>query len=385
MDRLDSLRRRSALVRTGCTLILAAGGAQALYTGIARPEQFAGTLHWAFKWGLAYAVLVASYVLAERGAQPDLSLRRIALLAVQSLAVLYLIWLYPSFLVASMIVVIAWQIAWAASLRAALFAGGALAGGLVVQKCVGQTDSMSLIVLLSACGFQLFAISAAHLARSEAEARDRLARTNDELRATHALLTESARMSERLQISRDLHDILGHNLTTLAIHLDVASRMAEGPAAKHLADARDVASGLLNEVRAIVAQVKVQPVDLRATLQSLTEGLVGVRVHLDLPDDLSAMDPARADAILRCVQELITNALRHAEARELVITLEQATDGTARIQARDDGRGGAFQEGQGLTGMRQRFEALGGSLSITTSQGRGFRVTGAIPAMGSMS
>lgn len=366
-------------------LILAAGGAQALYTGIVRPEQFASSPQWAFKWGLAYAVLVASYALAERGAEPNLSLRRIVLFAVQSLAVLYLIWLYPSFLVASMIVVIAWQVAWAASLRAALFAGGALAGGLVIQKCVGQTDSMSLIVLLSACGFQLFAISAAHLARSEAEARDRLARTNDELRATHALLTESARMSERLQISRDLHDILGHNLTTLAIHLDVASRMAEGPAAKHLADARDVASGLLNEVRAIVAQVKVQPVDLRATLQSLTEGLVGVRVHLDLPDDLSAMDPARADAILRCVQELITNALRHAEARELVITLEQATDGTARIQARDDGRGGAFQEGQGLTGMRQRFEALGGSLSITTSQGRGFRVTGAIPAMSGLS
>jgi signal transduction histidine kinase len=384
MDGIDSLSRRSMLVRIGCALMLVAGGAQALFAGAFQPEQFAATPYWAWKWGLAYAVLVAAYLLAERERLPGLTRHRIGMLLMQSLAVLYLVWLYPSFLVTSMTVVIAWQIAWVASLRMALLACGALAAALVAQKCVDQTGSMSVIVLLSACGFQLFAISAAHLARNEAAARDRLARTNDELRAAQTLLTETARMSERLQISRDLHDVLGHNLTTLAIHLDVATRMVEGPAAEHLACARDVAGVLLNEVRDVVSQVKVQPVDLRATLVSLSKGLVGLNVRLQLPDDLSAMDPARADAILRCVQELITNALRHAHARELVVTLEQALDGTATIVACDDGRGGAFEAGQGLNGMRQRFEALGGSLFVESSQGEGFRVTGAIPAAGAL-
>jgi signal transduction histidine kinase len=294
----------------------------------------------------------------------------------------YLVWLYPSFLVTILIVVVAWQVAWAAPLRVALAAAAALALGMVLVKCADQTGAMSLVVLLTACGFQLFAVAAAHLARSEAEARLELARANAELTATHALLTESARMGERLRISRDLHDVLGHNLTTLQLHLDVASRLADGPAAQHLTHARDVAGALLGEVRAVVAQVRVEPVDLRATLMALTEGLSGLSVRLELPDDLDALDPARADAVLRCVQELITNALRHADARELVVALSQGPEGALVLAARDDGKGGPFVEGQGLTGMRERFEALGGSLKVVTAAGAGFAVEGAIPAVG---
>ncbi len=79
-------------------------------------------------------------------------------------------------------------------------------------------------------------------------------------------------MSERLNISRDLHDILGHSLTTLTIHLDVAARLASGQAAEHVQCAREVAGALLAEVRAIVNRVRVDPVDLRATLLALWKG-----------------------------------------------------------------------------------------------------------------
>jgi signal transduction histidine kinase len=130
-----------------------------------------------------------------------------------------------------------------------------------------------------------------------------------------ALMTENARMSERLSISRDLHDILGHSLTTLTIHLDVAGRLASGQAAEHVQCAREVAGALLAEVRTIVNRVRVDPVDLRATLLALTEGAVGLEVELSLPEDLWDLDPARADAIVRCVQEAITNTLRHAQAK----------------------------------------------------------------------
>ena len=146
--------------------------------------------------------------------------------------------------------------------------------------------------------------------------------------------------------------------------------------------ARDVAGALLTEVRTIVNRVRVDPVDLRATLLALTEGAVGLEVELSLPEELWDLDPARADAIVRCVQEAITNTLRHAQAKQLVIELEQAVDGSIRIAIRDDGCGGRFVEGGGLAGMRERFGSLGGELSIASGSGQGFSIRGAIPAAG---
>jgi signal transduction histidine kinase len=142
---------------------------------------------------------------------------------------------------------------------------------------------------------------------------------------------------------------------------------------------------LLHEVRGVVSQVRVQPPALRATLLSLTENLPGLRVALSLPDDLTALDPARADAILRCVQELITNTLRHAQATALSIDIQQSASGALSIAAHDDGRGAEVVEGQGLAGMRLRFEALGGSLAVACAPGEGFRVHGKIPALGAVS
>jgi len=295
------------------------------------------------------------------------------------------VWLYPNFLVTALLVVVAWQIAWSTTLRNAIAAVVAQSAALAAMKCVDQADGMSLLVLMSTCGFELFAVSAAHLARSEATARHSLAKANAELRATHAMLGQNARMTERLRISRDLHDVLGHNLTSLAVHLDVASRTAQGAGVEHVRCARAIAGTLLAEVRGVVSQIRVQPVDLRATLLSLTEGLPDLRVDLVLPDDLTALDPARADAILRCVQELITNTLRHAQAQALSIEIRQSTDGALSIAASDDGRGGEVIEGHGLAGMRERFEALGGSLAVACGPGRGFSVQAQIPGLGAVS
>jgi signal transduction histidine kinase len=376
------LRRTRALVRLGGVLMILTAGAWAAYSGLTRPEQFARTPWWALPWGLVFAGFAGACAISEGLADRPLDRVRAGLLAVQAAAALFLVWLFPSFLITTLLVVAAWQIAWATPLRTALIATAAIAAGTVLLKCVDQTGEMSLMVLLATAAFQLFAVSAAHLARSEAAAREELARANAELKATHVLLTESARMSERLQISRDLHDVMGHHLTTLHLHLDVASRVADGQAAQHLACARDVAGTLLGEVRDVVARVRVQPVDLRETLVALTRDLAGLDVRLELPDDLSAMDPARADALLRCVQELITNTLRHARARALVVMIAQGVDGAVTLSAHDDGCGGTFVEGQGLAGMRERFEALGGRLAVSGAAGQGLRIEGAIPAAG---
>jgi signal transduction histidine kinase len=101
-------------------------------------------------------------------------------------------------------------------------------------------------------GFQLFAAASSMLARKEQAAREKLADANTELHATRALLAESSRASERLRISRDLHDTLGHHLTALSLQLDVASRVSEGKAADHVRQAHAITRLLLADVRDVV-------------------------------------------------------------------------------------------------------------------------------------
>jgi signal transduction histidine kinase len=371
----------SVLVHIGCVLMIAAAGMRAAFAALFESEKLGLSGQWPVLWFTGYAVLVIAYALATRP-QVSRSLRT-RLLVAQSVSVLYLVWLYPNFLVTALLVVVAWQIAWSTTLQRAIIAVLAQSLALALMKCTDQAASMSLVVLISTCGFELFALSAAHLARSEAQAREHLMRANAELRATHALLAESTRMAERLKISRDLHDVIGHSLTSLTVHLDVAGRLTRGGGVEHIRCARQLAGALLSEVRDVVSQIRVQPVDLRATLRSLTEGLVALRVNLVIPDDLTALDAVRADAILRCVQELITNTLRHAQAGELHVEIQQSDAGGVVIRAQDDGRGGANVEGHGLAGMRERFESLGGKLSFSSAPGRGFSVHGYIPAAAS--
>jgi signal transduction histidine kinase len=380
------LLRRDKHLRLACLLMVLAIGLYATYAGLFEPKLFENSPHWAVNWAAGYACFVAAYVIATLSDMTNYRRTLVASLAIQSAMALLLVWLYPSFIVTCLLVVVAWQIAWTASLRTALAAAALQAVALAVMKCTTEASaSFPLLVLIVAIGFQVFAISAAHLARSEARAHDELSRLNKELRAAQALMSENVRMTERLRISRDLHDILGHSLTTLTIHLDVACRLTSGQAAEHVQCARDVAGTLLAEVRTLVTRVRVEPLDLRATLLALTENAVGLEVQLRLPDDLWGLDPPRADAIVRCVQEVITNTLRHARASRLIIELHQPVDGSVRITTRDDGCGGSFVEGEGLTGMRERFGRLGGNLSIASPPGQGFSIRGAIPAMGSYS
>jgi signal transduction histidine kinase len=95
---------------------------------------------------------------------------------------------------------------------------------------------------------------------------------------------------------------------------------------------------------------------------------------------VSISDPAQAEAIVRCVQEAITNAIRHARAEALAIELKRDGQGPVVITAEDNGRGGPFRMGHGLTGMRERFELLGGSLAVSSTAGAGFALRATLPA-----
>jgi signal transduction histidine kinase len=230
-------------------------------------------------------------------------------------------------------------------------------------------------------GFMLFAAASSFLVRSETAAREELAAANAELLRTRAQLAETSRIEERLRISRDLHDTLGHHLTALSLQLDVASRLSERDVAEHVSRAHAITRLLLSDVRDVVSQLREtsQP-DLAQAIRALV-GMesAGLAIHLDLPDTLSVDDRSRSEALLRCVQEIVTNATRHAQARNLWIRLETRPDGIV-LHARDDGRGAdSVVLGHGLTGMRERFEQYSGRIEFNSGRGTGFEIRGFLP------
>ena len=233
---------------------------------------------------------------------------------------------------------------------------------------------------LAMAGFQAFAVTSSYLALRETRASERLARANAELQAAQALLAEKSRSEERLRISRDLHDTLGHHLTALSLQLDVASRLSDGKAAEHVRQAHAITRLLLSDVRDVVGTLReTRPRDLAQAIRALGDGADGLSIHIDLPDVLHVEDGERADALLRCVQEIITNAVRHAQARNLWIRIEPRVDGIA-LDAHDDGRGAPqLSLGHGLTGMRERFAVFAGSVEFNTRPDTGFEVRGFMP------
>ena len=216
-----------------------------------------------------------------------------------------------------------------------------------------------------------------------------------------------------MRISRDLHDTLGHHLTALSLQLDVASRLSEGKAAEHIRQAHAITRLLLGDVRDVVSQLReTGGLDLVQAIRCLAShrpaaaghsdrpadaghydrpadaghydrpadaGHYDVTIHLDLPETLAIDDVSRAEVLLRGVQEIITNTVRHAQASNLWIQLETRADGIV-LHARDDGRGAdAVTCGNGLTGMRERFEMCAGHVEFGTGRGAGFEVRGFLP------
>lgn len=224
---------------------------------------------------------------------------------------------------------------------------------------------------------QLSGVLTVRLVIRENGLRRELLVAHNTLKATQNLLEESSRSQERLRISRDLHDVLGHHLTALSLELEAAGHLAEEPARQHVLRARAMAKDMLSDVRSTVGSLREQDEPVRLALEDLVDGIEEPVVHLstDLPETL---DRRVATAIVRTVQEGLTNAIRHADAESIWIDV---TNGGGRIDIsiRDDGRGAAVQRpGNGLAGMRERIAALGGEVEFNGS--RGFAITGWVPA-----
>lgn len=239
--------------------------------------------------------------------------------------------------------------------------------------------------LVPVVAFQAFAGLTGHYAGVSERSREHLAQVNAELLATRYLLEESARGGERLKLSRELHDVAGHKLTALKLSLarlqrDPALAAAVPASAGTVATCRQLADELLDDIRSVVSELRAHDgLDLRAALEALARPVAGTRILVEVEPGLRVDDLEQAQALLRCAQEAITNALRHGRAAEIRIHCLRR-DGSIELEVRDDGSAAADPvPGNGLRGMRERVEAVGGALSVQAVPGHGVRVRANLP------
>ncbi len=331
---------------------------------------------WVREWAGVVALLAMLALFVVSAARRDENDAPKWNVIAQGLLVLLAEWLLRGGQTVVLLVVVAGQAVLMLSTRMFLLSMFAF-NAAIAAMWIGRTDSLGrlLLSLLPIFGFQAFAALTGHYAGSRERAREHLARINAELLATRRLLEESARAGERLKLSRELHDVAGHSLTALKLNL---ARLARDPALagrEELQVSSALADDLLGQIRQVVGTLRAHDgFDLRAALEALAQPIPGVRIAIDIEDGLRVDDLEQAETLLRCAQEAITNALRHGRATGIVIAL-QRIDGALTMSIANDGLVPVrIDFGNGLTGMRERLDAVGGTLDIVTTPPRGMRV-----------
>ncbi len=253
---------------------------------------------------------------------------------------------------------------------------------LLLEFYWGRGQSASTAGLVSV--FMFFIAVSNYYAVEESNAKDMLEISNRELVATQLLLTETTRQSERIRIARNIHDLVGHHLTALSINLEIASHLTGGKAKEQIDKAHSISKLLLSDVREAVSEIRDnEKINLNESLRSLVAELPKLKVDMSIDDHLEFRDAKIADVILRCVQEALTNALKHAHATKIKIDIKmQGNDIILSIH--DDGIGlkDPLKEGNGLTGMKERVASVGGELDIKTIQQQGFSINICLPISG---
>jgi two-component system sensor histidine kinase DesK len=202
-------------------------------------------------------------------------------------------------------------------------------------------------------------------------------------RALAEARSEVARLaaeSERSRIARDLHDLLGHSLTTITVKTGLARRLGESDPARALQEIAEVerlARQSLADVRAAVSNYR--DVTLAGELATGRELLRAAGIVADLPRAVDGVSPAHHELFGWVVREGLTNVVRHAHASTCAVRLSESS-----VEIVDDGVGGGEQAlGTGLSGLRERVDAAGGVVAAGPVQPRGWRLRVSLAAAGS--
>jgi signal transduction histidine kinase len=278
----------------------------------------------------------------------------------------------------------AWGIS---SLHPELMAWVIPASGDRRQRLVGIGIFMLIAMLYNFLAYSLGLLAGleGRQRRALALTCERLEYANQQLRAAQLTVAEAARTRERLMLARDLHDAIGHQLSALSINLQIASRVSQDQARRHVLEAYQLVGILLGDVRALVTATReVEPRNFEAALRAIAERVPSPAIHLDMDPIAAEMNPEIGDVLFRCSQEIITNAVRHAKASNIWIEVRRSV-GHYRLMAWDDGNGNeAFSIGNGLHGIRERVSECGGVCDFRNRPGFGFEVSLTLPVDGTV-
>jgi two-component system, NarL family, sensor histidine kinase UhpB len=226
---------------------------------------------------------------------------------------------------------------------------------------------------------------AAELAQAYNEMLDQL--ESERLQSTRRAL--SAQEGERLRVAQELHDEVGQTLTGILLGLARASRTAPPDLALQLEQLLETTRASIDDVRRIAQRLRPEPLEdlgLAGALLSLSRRLSGpsdLHISCHIPTDLAHQSPERELVIYRVAQEATTNAIRHARAASIDITLK-ASGNRLTLSVRDDGRGmrEGHHRGGGMRGMRERASLVGGAVHIKSAPRAGTEVCLEIPLNG---
>lgn len=331
---------------------------------------------------IATAVFTAAFVGVL---WPNDSPRRYGLcVAAMTLAGFALLWLGPSGASSILLVLLAAVLAPrldGRTLVAALVGINLVLLGIVHWRWQASWES-SLANALGMASFQAFAALLMRYAAKAEAMTEALRASNAELLATRSLLAESTRDAERLRLSRELHDVAGHKLTALKLNLAALLREPRFREEAGVGLCAQLADELLADIRNVVRQLRLdEGIDLGHAISALALPFPRPQVELEIATDVRVTTIEQAEALLRTVQEALTNAARHSQAQHLWVVLHREAT-RLRLDIRDDGRGhGALRPGNGLTGMRERLQAAGGDLAVTRADTGGVHLQAWLPVL----
>jgi two-component system, NarL family, sensor histidine kinase DesK len=195
-------------------------------------------------------------------------------------------------------------------------------------------------------------------------------RADYKLNMAHSEIEQLAALAERERIARDLHDVLGHTLSVIVLKAELAGRLMERDsqrAAQEIADVEKTARTALADVRQAIGGYRSQGLPAEMELARNTLQAAGVALACESP--LPKLNAAEETVLCLSVREAVTNIVRHAHASECRVGFATTSDGFHSVVIEDNGSHPVQQEGNGLRGMRERVQALGGRFSIDNHQG----------------
>lgn len=195
------------------------------------------------------------------------------------------------------------------------------------------------------------------------------------IRMAQSEVEHLAKIAERERIARDLHDVLGHTLSVIALKSELASKLMERDpvrAAQEIREVNDVARDALAQVRSAVTGYRAA--GLSAEFEAMRKAFDTAGVALTVEAEPVSLPPAHENTLALALREASTNVLRHAQAKTCRVRLAHRNN-AALLEIKDDGKGGETREGNGLIGMRERIVALGGSLVRDGRSGMRLEIT----------